>query len=49
MKPNQKIRISDLFCGIGGIRLGVEQAAEEYGLSVESVFLRHKQVCEPSI
>jgi len=32
------IRFIDLFCGIGGFRYGLEQAAKKAKLSVQSVF-----------
>ncbi len=35
---NTNYKIIDLFAGIGGIRLGFEQAAEEIGVNVECVF-----------
>ena len=34
----QNIRVIDLFAGVGGIRLGFQQAAKELGLSTECVF-----------
>lgn len=38
MIQNKQIKIVDLFSGIGGIRLGVEQASKEFDVNVESVF-----------
>lgn len=35
---NKKLRIVDLFAGIGGIRLGFENAYRKYGYDVECVF-----------
>ncbi len=35
---NQTIKIIDLFAGLGGIRLGFEQAAKEQGINVQCVF-----------
>ena len=32
------LKIIDLFAGIGGIRLGVEQAAKEAGLKTKCIF-----------
>ena len=32
-----EIKIIDLFAGVGGIRLGFQQAAEKYGLSTKCV------------
>lgn len=34
----EKIKIADLFCGIGGFRLGCEQACEELSIDCEAVF-----------
>ena len=33
-----KVKIIDLFAGIGGMRLGTEMAAKELGLETETVF-----------
>lgn len=35
---DNKIRFIDLFCGLGGIRIGFEQALEELGLTGKCVF-----------
>lgn len=32
-----EIKIIDLFAGVGGIRLGFQQAAEKFGLSTKCV------------
>jgi len=32
------IRIADFFCGVGGIRLGIEQAGKKKGISVKCVY-----------
>ena len=37
MKNNQKLRFIDLFAGLGGIRLGFEQACLEKGIETECV------------
>lgn len=37
-KHPRTLRFIDLFCGIGGFRLGFEQAAEECGIEAECVF-----------
>lgn len=34
----KNIRVIDLFAGVGGIRLGFQQAAKELGLTTECVF-----------
>jgi DNA (cytosine-5)-methyltransferase 1 len=38
MENNNKLRFIDLFAGLGGIRIGFEQAALEIGLKAECVF-----------
>ncbi|MBM3159695.1 MAG: DNA (cytosine-5-)-methyltransferase [Bacteroidetes bacterium] len=38
MKNNNKVRFIDLFAGLGGIRIGFEQAALETGFKAECVF-----------
>jgi len=46
--PIEKIKFIDLFAGIGGIRLGFEQAIKEIGLRPECVFSSEidKKACE---
>ncbi|MCL2865814.1 MAG: DNA (cytosine-5-)-methyltransferase [Lachnospiraceae bacterium] len=39
MKKNKTIKYIDLFAGLGGIRIGFEQALESFGLKGESVFV----------
>lgn len=43
LDKNKKIRIVDLFAGIGGTRIGVEQACEELGYETECVLSSDKK------
>ena len=38
-------RIIDLFAGLGGIRLGFQQAMDELGLETECVFSMKLELC----
>ena len=38
IKKNKTIKIIDLFAGIGGTRIGFEQAAKKQGINIECVF-----------
>jgi DNA (cytosine-5)-methyltransferase 1 len=38
LQKNKTIKVIDLFAGIGGIRLGFKNAAEEFGLNIDCVY-----------